>query len=497
VIQAWPRLMGGRGLAESSAPIQSRLFSYENIVAHDVLIAYEGTQRKALGEALCFVLESKRIRCWIAPRDVPAGVSVMEAQIAAIRCCRVVVPIPGGETGGPLGRDLVELVIQERLTLLPIPIECGSGASSAVGPTVVTHWLDAFTPEMERDLARFALALEAVLSITQEPSVRNALEDPVVSETHRARDSATPPATVANGSNETDPFVPQVGTARCECVIYLVDESREMLKGIAGSTRARVEFIADCVNRDLAALAAPSQSDGSGEAGSLDIAVIGYTTSTDGTPRIRSALADGLGPSPFVSSAILRAEPMRVRERIRLNKADQGRLVDTKSSSPLWYSPLAAEEMGGAPMCAALVYCHSLTSDWCRRHPLSPRPIIISFSAGVSTDGSPDRHDEVACALGGKHATAFLFHIHLSGSPRPPSRFPVNESDLADEESRLLFRLSSPISPEMRVKAQAQGFTVPEHARGMAINHSSQLFLNFVSRAREGSLVALSGGMHQ
>ena len=39
-------------------------------MAHDVFISYS-SQDKAVADAACARLESRKIRCWIAPRDVP------------------------------------------------------------------------------------------------------------------------------------------------------------------------------------------------------------------------------------------------------------------------------------------------------------------------------------------------------------------------------------------------------------------------------------------
>jgi hypothetical protein len=41
-------------------------------MAHDVFISYSN-QDKAVADAVCAMLEASKIRCWIAPRDVPPG----------------------------------------------------------------------------------------------------------------------------------------------------------------------------------------------------------------------------------------------------------------------------------------------------------------------------------------------------------------------------------------------------------------------------------------
>ena len=57
-------------------------------MAHDVFISYS-TKDKNAADAVCGVLESKKVRCWIAPRDVKPGVKWANALIEAIDQCTV------------------------------------------------------------------------------------------------------------------------------------------------------------------------------------------------------------------------------------------------------------------------------------------------------------------------------------------------------------------------------------------------------------------------
>ena len=50
---------------------------------HDVFLSYASTDRPA-ADAICAALEARGIRCWIAPRDVPAGADWGEAILTAI-----------------------------------------------------------------------------------------------------------------------------------------------------------------------------------------------------------------------------------------------------------------------------------------------------------------------------------------------------------------------------------------------------------------------------
>ncbi len=53
-------------------------------MAHDVFISYS-TKDKSIADAICSILESTQIRCWIAPRDITPGVPFAEAIIDNIK----------------------------------------------------------------------------------------------------------------------------------------------------------------------------------------------------------------------------------------------------------------------------------------------------------------------------------------------------------------------------------------------------------------------------
>ncbi len=56
-------------------------------MAHDVFISYSAKD-KTTADAVCAMLESEGIRCWIAPRDVVPGMEWGECIIEAIEQTR-------------------------------------------------------------------------------------------------------------------------------------------------------------------------------------------------------------------------------------------------------------------------------------------------------------------------------------------------------------------------------------------------------------------------
>jgi len=59
-------------------------------MAHDVFISYS-SKDKAVADAVCASLEARKIRCWIAPRDVLPGEEYAEALIESLNQSRLMV----------------------------------------------------------------------------------------------------------------------------------------------------------------------------------------------------------------------------------------------------------------------------------------------------------------------------------------------------------------------------------------------------------------------
>lgn len=130
---------------------------------HDVFISY-ASQNKPIADAACAVLESRRARCWIAPRDILPGQNYAEALIEAIENSRVLVLIFSSDANrSPHVMREAERALSKRVVILPLRIEdvFPSGAMEYFVST--THWLDACTPPLEAHLATLADTVERIL----------------------------------------------------------------------------------------------------------------------------------------------------------------------------------------------------------------------------------------------------------------------------------------------------------------------------------------------
>lgn len=134
-------------------------------MAHDVFISYS-SKDKATADAVCATLESKKIRCWIAPRDVPPGEQYATALVNAINESKVFVLIlsKGSNTSGQVLRE-VEEAVDSGIPIIPLRIEEIEPTEAMRYYIKSLHWLDALNPPLERHLENLAVSIQALLSI--------------------------------------------------------------------------------------------------------------------------------------------------------------------------------------------------------------------------------------------------------------------------------------------------------------------------------------------
>jgi len=130
---------------------------------HEVLVSYS-TKDKKWAEAACSVLESRGIRCWIAPRDIIPGTEWAEAIITGIDACKVMVLIfSASANASPHVRREVGRAISKGLTVVPCRVENVRPVGAMDYALGNTHWLDVFTPPVERQMKRLAETVQGLL----------------------------------------------------------------------------------------------------------------------------------------------------------------------------------------------------------------------------------------------------------------------------------------------------------------------------------------------
>ena len=137
-------------------------------MSQHVFISYS-SHDKAMADSVCAFLEARKIRCWIAPRDVPPAAIYAEALIDAIDECGVFVLIfsdSSNKSGHVMSE--VEEAADKNIPILPFRIQ-DVACSKALGFYIKKrHWLDAFAPPLEQHLAALAERLQALLGVPRE-----------------------------------------------------------------------------------------------------------------------------------------------------------------------------------------------------------------------------------------------------------------------------------------------------------------------------------------
>lgn len=174
-------------------------------MAHDVFISYS-TQDKPIADAVCAGLEQRGIRCWIAPRDILAGVEWGQAIVEAISSARVMVLLLSqhANKSTQIPKE-VDRAMNKGVTVIPLRIQDVQPTGTLEYHLGAAHWLDAINPPMESHIARLADNIGALL---QRGSVSGALTPGQVAAAAPRAAAAQIPAAVAQGASPP-PVTPQ------------------------------------------------------------------------------------------------------------------------------------------------------------------------------------------------------------------------------------------------------------------------------------------------
>ncbi len=155
---------------------------------HDVFLSHS-SKDKTWADAACNVLERHHIRCWIAPRDITPGDEWGAAIMKGLNGSRIMVLIFSGHANasGQVHRE-VERAISQGMTVLPVRVEDVRPEGAMEFALSNRHWLDAFTPPVERQLELLARSVKTLLGPGAEPvAPPEPAYPPVVAEPRRPR----------------------------------------------------------------------------------------------------------------------------------------------------------------------------------------------------------------------------------------------------------------------------------------------------------------------
>jgi hypothetical protein len=236
----------------------------------------------------------------------------------------------------------------------------------------------------------------------------------------------------------------------------------------SGATKA--QGLADAINKLLQNLSIKCAKE-EGVRNYFHVGVIGYGT------QVGPAFGGSLSGRDLVPISEVAGNPARIDTRNKKVSDGAGGLVDQAVKFPVWFDALAN---GGTPMCAALQEARRITQDWLSSHPNCFPPVVINITDGESTDGDPSSTGAALRSLTSSDGEVLLFNLHLSAQKTRAIEFPSSEAGLPDQYAKLLFQMSSPLTPFMINVARQQGFNVEEGARGFVFNAKLEVTIQFL-----------------
>lgn len=145
-------------------------------MTHEVFICYASPD-KPVAEAVCATLESRHIRCWIAPRDVLPGMEWAEAIVDALDSSRILVLVlSSSSNSSPQVIREVGRTVGNHIPIVPLRIDDVPPSKAMEFYISSHHWLDAQTPPLEKHLQRLADTLQQLLTQKVEKGVEIAGE---------------------------------------------------------------------------------------------------------------------------------------------------------------------------------------------------------------------------------------------------------------------------------------------------------------------------------
>ena len=145
---------------------------------YDIFISHSKAD-KATADAVCAALEARRIRCWIAPRDIAPGADWSGAIVEALGNCRALVLVFSANANqSPQIRNEIVQAAHLALPILPFRIEDATPTKSLAYFIDGVHWLDALTPPLEAHIETLVATAQRLLNDAAAPSAAKLTDPP-------------------------------------------------------------------------------------------------------------------------------------------------------------------------------------------------------------------------------------------------------------------------------------------------------------------------------
>jgi hypothetical protein len=135
----------------------------EKLIRNDVFISHSHKDL-AVANLITANLESKGLKVWTAPRDVPAGNNYQEAIIDAIDASHIMVLVfSAASNNSPRVVREITRAVSQGVTLIPFRIENVPLSKPMEYLIGVPHWMEATEPPMDDNIDRLAVRVKSIM----------------------------------------------------------------------------------------------------------------------------------------------------------------------------------------------------------------------------------------------------------------------------------------------------------------------------------------------
>ncbi|MFY0712787.1 VWA domain-containing protein [Seonamhaeicola sp. NFXS20] len=255
-------------------------------------------------------------------------------------------------------------------------------------------------------------------------------------------------------------------------IIFLVDQSGSMQENYP-EQGDKASFASLVINRTINSLILANM-DGETVKDRVFISIIGYGGS-------RALAVDDIR-SEYLST--FADKPLKL-EKIKKKVSDGGGgLVEIEEELPIFIEPVAN---GLTPMADALSFAKELIQGWLQKKPDNPAPIIINISDGLPYTGDTVEseikksitiaNDIMSITSDDGNPLVYNAHIGDSGTEH---KFPSTKTELADEQAKFLYEISSSVPDSHNLSAKKKGIEIKDNAKGFVSNARPEAFIEFI-----------------
>jgi hypothetical protein len=221
-------------------------------------------------------------------------------------------------------------------------------------------------------------------------------------------------------------------------------------------TISKAHSVAVMLNRILQTLSVRCAKE-EGVRGYFEIAAIGYGAT------VGNAFGGSFQSEKFISISDLANQPLRLTEVEKKVEDGAGGLVSQTVKIPMWFEDVSNN---GTPMCRAINMAHEWVSEWIGAHPNAFPPTVINISDGQANDGDPTSVAAALTSLATSDGNVLMYNACISSDASTKAiTFPDSGDSLPDEYARLMFGMSSVLTPYLRECATGEGFATTEGSR--------------------------------